>query len=94
MSYIQNNQNNTQITNRMPLNILVTSLGLLLSGITFFGFSIYFFINNKDHNGFIPMFVISLLLLCPGIYSAFVIYGIIRRWQGYNINSLSSYDEL
>ena len=40
------------------------------------------------------MLILSILSLIPGIYSGITLYGGIRGWKGYYIDSVPSYEVL
>ena len=83
-----------RVKRKIPLNICITSIGLNILGNVFLTMSIDFYIENPEHEGSLPMLILACLTFIPGIYSAFILYGIIRKWNGYNINSISSYEQL
>ena len=79
---------------KIPIKTCVASISLNIVGIIFFILFLYFFIEHKNHEGAIPMLILSLLSLIPGIYSGISLFGAIRGWNGYYIDSIPSYDEL
>tara|TARA_B100000424_G_scaffold117497_1_gene88671 strand:+ start:3698 stop:3988 length:291 start_codon:yes stop_codon:yes gene_type:complete len=82
------------IQKKFPYRTCIASIGLTTFGLTFFGLSIYFYIYHDKHEGFLPLLTISIIALVPGIYSLFVLVGVFRRWKGYSIDSLPSYEIL
>lgn len=79
---------------KIPIKTCIASIFLNTIGITFFSLSIDFFIEHKNHEGALPMLILSLLSLTPGIYSGITLYGGIRGWNGYHIDSVPSYEIL
>lgn len=82
------------IQKKIPFRTCVASIGLTIFGFIFLGMSIYFYIYHDKHEGFFPLLIISIIALVPGIYSLFVLFGAVRRWKGYSIDSLPSYEIL
>ena len=79
------------IQKKFPYRTCIASIGLTIFGFTFFGLSIYFYINHDNHEGFFPLLIISIIALVPGIYSLFILIGAFRKWKGYSIDSLMDY---
>tara|TARA_A100001015_G_scaffold309120_1_gene407983 strand:- start:3881 stop:4171 length:291 start_codon:yes stop_codon:yes gene_type:complete len=82
------------IQKKIPFRTCIASFGLTLLGFTFFGLSIYFYINHDKHEGFAPLLIISIIALVPGIYSLYILFGTFCKWKGYSIDSLPSYEIL
>ena len=77
------------------LKTFITSIIMTLAGLFILSLSIYFYMNKKNHEGFTPSLVISLIILIPGIYSfviSFNTFEICKKKKSFN-NSLS-YDIL
>ena len=86
----------TQIRNSLglsgiPLKTLVAAFGLFGLGICLFGASLDFYIEHPNHDGALPIFVLAIMVLCPGVYSVSIIVGIRQGWRGYHIHQLPMY---
>lgn len=79
---------------KIPLKTCFASISLNAIGIILFTLSLDFFIEHKNHAGSLPMLILSILVFTPGIYSAILLYGAIRGWSGYNLESIPSYEYL
>ena len=82
------------IQKKIPFRTCVASIGLTIIGFIFLGLSIYFYIYHDKHEGFFPLLIISIIALVPGIYSLFILIGAFRKWKGYSVDSLPSYEIL
>lgn len=78
----------------IPVKACIASVGLNILGVLLLGFSLDFFIKNKNHSGSLPMLILSILAFTPGIYSGVLIIGVILGWKNYNIESIPSYEIL
>ena len=83
-----------KIQTKVPFRTCTASICLTILGFTFLGLGIYFYLCHDKHEGFVPLLIISIIALVPGIYSLYMLIGTVRRWKGYSIDSLPSYEIL
>ena len=78
---------------KLHLGTCLSAFSMIIFGFFLLSLSIYFYYSNKNHNGFIPLLIMSLLILLPGIYGFYILYLIKNRCDGY-LNNRFSYDYL
>ena len=67
---------------------------LLILGLICLTLSIDFFLEHADHKGFLPLLVISMLVLLPGVYSFYQILKTIKGWNRENNEHIITYEQL
>ena len=80
---------NVKKTQKIPLNILISSILMNIISITCFILAIYSKINKIYGDIYIPLFLISILFFIPGFYSAFVLLALKFRLKGYSTKNIS-----
>lgn len=83
-----------RLKRRIPMRTCVASVGLLLAGVVLLVLALDFYFANPDHDGAVPVLILAVLALVPGIYSSFNLYGVLRGWRGYRVDSIPSYEKL
>ena len=78
---------------KLPLGTCLSAFSMIILGFLLLSLSIYFYYNNRNHGGFIPLLIVSLLILLPGIYGFYILYLIKNRCDGY-VNTRFSNDYL
>lgn len=78
---------------KLHLGTCLSAFSMIIFGFFLLSLSIYFYYSNKNHNGFIPLLIMSLLILLPGIYGFYILYLIKNRCDAY-VNNRFSYDYL
>ena len=81
-------------TRKIPFKTYFASFSLTIFGFFLLSLSIFFYINHNNHEGFLPLLIISIKALVPGIYSLTIIIGTYCNWVGYSLDSLPSYEML
>ena len=103
MSIIINEDNPFSISNHKTKSVLNKKISskaclltgfLLIMGLICLTLSIDFFLEHKNHEGFLPLVVISILVLIPGIYSFYQILRTIKGWNTDNNTPIITYEQL
>lgn len=80
---------NVKKPQKIPLNILISSVLMNIISIICFILAIYSKINKIYGDIYIPLFIISFLFFIPGFYSAFVLLALKFRLKGYSTKNIS-----
>lgn len=103
MSIIINEDNPFSISNHKTKSVLKKKISskaflltgfLLTMGLICLTLSIDFFLEHKNHEGFLPLLVISMLVLIPGIYSFYQIIRTIKGWNSDSNSPIITYEQL
>ena len=67
---------------------------LLILGLICLTLSIDFFLEHSNHEGFLPLLIMSMLVLLPGVYSFYQILKTIKGWNIENNEHIITYEQL
>ncbi len=65
------------------------AIALFLSGLILFIIGLVWAFSN--HKGYMVFIIVGLVLLIPGSYSTYNIYGMLMGWQGFEYESISNW---
>mmetsp|Transcript_33923 Transcript_33923/g.44750 ORF Transcript_33923/g.44750 Transcript_33923/m.44750 type:complete len:136 (+) Transcript_33923:218-625(+) len=75
---------------RLPWKTVAAAIALTALGLILICTSIDFVLTG--HKGSMPFFILGLIVIIPGAYASVQIVGVVRRWPGYNLDYLPSYE--
>ena len=103
MSIIIDENNPFTVSNRKTKSTLKKKISnkaclltafLLILGLICLTLSIDFFLEHSNHEGFLPLLIMSMLVLLPGLYSFYQILKTIKGWNKESNQHIIAYEQL